>query len=363
MNENKPLLSICIGEYRGSKRCFELVKKILTYKGNEIEVVVNDNASDDDTMGLLYSIDDERLKLYQNEENVVPMKNWYSALSHGKGIYLLQLNDSDYLHPEYLKSYLTFLRRNEYAVIFNYYTKRFYKSGPLNALECCQLAVVSAHPSHYVFKRDLFLSAKVKDVFSGWTGFPHVISTFKIIQGKKGYNNKKIPLITPAKVEDLSNTTSRTQNMIDTKGIESPFSFQGSLRDSLVYLSKIDEYVDESIRLKLIIYMYYKQVESATCGYRIALSSWVGKRYHLSGKIPEIPQLLRWNEKFCNQMDQAISQMSDLQIVDKKILKLVRYVNRIRVNNRFSNDMLFIKYIKEIPIKLGTLILQYYCRE
>lgn len=363
MNENNPLLSICIGEYRGSKRCFELIKTILSYVGDEIEVVVNDNASDDDTMELLHSIDDARLKIYQNKETVVPMRNWYLALSHGTGKYLQQLNDSDYLQPEFLEKFLNFLRKNEYAVIFNYYTRRFYKAGCLNALESCQLAMVSAHPSHYVFKRDSFIQAKIENEFSGWIGFPHVIATLKIVKGKKGYNNKKIPIITPAEVEELANTSSRTQNIVDKNGIDSSFSFLGSLRDGLAYLSKINEYVEEKISLKVAVYMYFKQVEQATCGYRIALSSWVGKRYHLLGEIPEIPKLLQWNEEFCNQMDQAISQTYDLKEIDKNMLKLIHHVNCMKIKNRFSNDILFVKYTKEVSIKWGTLRVLRYCRK
>ena len=64
----KPILSICIPTYNRAQFAYAAAKNILDgWAGDEIEVVVSDNHSIDNTQELLRGIDDSRLKYFRNE--------------------------------------------------------------------------------------------------------------------------------------------------------------------------------------------------------------------------------------------------------------------------------------------------------
>ena len=64
------LLSICIPTYNRADIVYECVKECLKISGDDIEVVVNDNCSTDDTKGKLEKIVDKRFRYYRNNENI-----------------------------------------------------------------------------------------------------------------------------------------------------------------------------------------------------------------------------------------------------------------------------------------------------
>lgn len=65
-----PLLSICIPVYNQSSLLRVCLNELLRYKGNDIEVVVNDNCSEENLKEVIDSFNDNRLKYYRNETNL-----------------------------------------------------------------------------------------------------------------------------------------------------------------------------------------------------------------------------------------------------------------------------------------------------
>lgn len=74
-----------------------------------IEVVVSDNCSTDDTIPLLEQIDDKRLKVYKNEQNNGSLFNGYNALSKSNGQFLYFTTDKDFINIKNLDLFLLFL--------------------------------------------------------------------------------------------------------------------------------------------------------------------------------------------------------------------------------------------------------------
>lgn len=94
MNSNhRPILSICIGIYNRKNLLSELIQLILSYQGDEIEVVVCDNASTDGTWEMLEQIEDNRLHCYRNKENFGFVYNQLKCVLLGQGKFLLRVND------------------------------------------------------------------------------------------------------------------------------------------------------------------------------------------------------------------------------------------------------------------------------
>lgn len=93
----EPLLSICIPTYNRSKY---LKQALEAYASNaafdeEVEIVVSDNASTDDTQTVCeyYTSRYPNIKYYRNEKNVVDT-NFCMALDRGTGKYLKLMNDN-----------------------------------------------------------------------------------------------------------------------------------------------------------------------------------------------------------------------------------------------------------------------------
>lgn len=63
-------VSVCIPVYNGAGTILETIKSILNQTFSNFELVIVDNASPDNTVDLIKSIPDRRIKLYRNERNI-----------------------------------------------------------------------------------------------------------------------------------------------------------------------------------------------------------------------------------------------------------------------------------------------------
>lgn len=66
------------------------------------EIVVSDNASDDDIEGYVASLGDERIRYLRQPQAVPVTENWNAALAASRGDYVLMLGDDDAVLPNYL---------------------------------------------------------------------------------------------------------------------------------------------------------------------------------------------------------------------------------------------------------------------
>lgn len=110
--DNSISLSICIPTYMRGPRVTQTVKQILESERQDLEVVVNDNGSDDDTLKLLAEIDDDRLKVFSNDQNYGPIANFQIALAQGRGQYVFLHSDEDIILIEELSKFIDFLKEN-----------------------------------------------------------------------------------------------------------------------------------------------------------------------------------------------------------------------------------------------------------
>lgn len=93
---SKPIVSICIPTYNRAMCLQECLSQTLAAQGAGIEVIVSDNASEDDTRKIVSSFNDPRIKYCRNEENIGFVKNFFRALSYAEGKWVLFLSDEDY---------------------------------------------------------------------------------------------------------------------------------------------------------------------------------------------------------------------------------------------------------------------------
>lgn len=119
------LVSICMATYNGGKFIREQVDSILNQEfteneGVEIELVVSDDGFTDDTIQILESYHDPRIKIFMHQNkkehkylnaNRKASENFENALMKAKGDYLFFSDQDDVWMPWKLDKSLSVLRK------------------------------------------------------------------------------------------------------------------------------------------------------------------------------------------------------------------------------------------------------------
>lgn len=73
-----------------------------TYKN--LEIIVSDNCSQDNTEEVVKKYDDSRVKYIRHNTNIGPLGNSNFCLNQAKGEYFLQLHDDDAIDPDFIET-------------------------------------------------------------------------------------------------------------------------------------------------------------------------------------------------------------------------------------------------------------------
>lgn len=103
MNQEHPLLSICIPTYNGEGSSLDLVLEAavkITNHYEDIEIIVSDNCSTDNTQELVQSwiAKCSRLRYYRNEINIGFNGNMLNLANYSKGEYSWMMGDDDVIN-------------------------------------------------------------------------------------------------------------------------------------------------------------------------------------------------------------------------------------------------------------------------
>lgn len=114
------LVSILIPVYNREKYISETVKSALNQTYKNIEIIVVDNKSTDDTWRILFNLSklDKRIKIFQNDSNIGPVKNWKRCLDEAQGEYGKILWSDDLIAPEFLEKTIPFLENEDVGFVF-----------------------------------------------------------------------------------------------------------------------------------------------------------------------------------------------------------------------------------------------------
>lgn len=97
MSVNNFKVSILIPTFNQSKYLPEAIESALGQNYKNLEVIVGDDASSDDTKSIVKKIHDPRLKYVLNEKNLGRVKNYRNLLyKHATGDYVVNLDGDDY---------------------------------------------------------------------------------------------------------------------------------------------------------------------------------------------------------------------------------------------------------------------------
>ncbi|MEU6580153.1 glycosyltransferase [Nocardia sp. NPDC046763] len=108
-------LSVCVPAYN-SGRTLETTLRSILDQDTDIEVLVLDNASSDDTGAIAKSFDDPRVHVHRNEDTLPIGENWNKAVSLTSGRFVKVVCADDILLPGSLDKQLEIMGDNGIAI-------------------------------------------------------------------------------------------------------------------------------------------------------------------------------------------------------------------------------------------------------
>lgn len=107
---DRPLVTIGIPNYNYARFLAQCVGSALAQDHGDVEVLVSDNASSDESCDLLASLRDPRLRWWRNPENLGVYPNWDRLLREARGQYVKILQADDWLEPTFVSACLEAMR-------------------------------------------------------------------------------------------------------------------------------------------------------------------------------------------------------------------------------------------------------------
>src|SRR5688572_19081887 len=93
------MISVCIPTFNGEKFIHRQLESIISQLSPDDEIVISDDSSSDNTLNIIKSLNDSRIKLLDNNHFRNPIFNLENALKHAKGDFIF-LADQDDLWKE-----------------------------------------------------------------------------------------------------------------------------------------------------------------------------------------------------------------------------------------------------------------------
>lgn len=152
---SKPLLTICYYAYNDSKHWAPVINELLDLRDNRFRIVLQDNASTDESDEIAAKITDPRFVYRKNKTNIGASPNIIAALSNNDSEYNMLMVARDRVRSHNLLLFLDFLEREKpiYGNVSIWHDKKgisFHNNpiGIASYLKSCN----SSHPSGFFWK-------------------------------------------------------------------------------------------------------------------------------------------------------------------------------------------------------------------
>ena len=109
----KPFFSIIIPTYNREKTIEKAISSCLNQQFTDLEVIVIDDCSSDNTVAIVESITDPRVKLYKNSSNSERCVSRNNGIYHSSGQYICFLDSDDWFLENHLQVFHDFIIAND----------------------------------------------------------------------------------------------------------------------------------------------------------------------------------------------------------------------------------------------------------
>ena len=102
--DSLPLISVIMPTYNRENVIMRAINSVLNQTYSNFELIIVDDASSDDTISLLKSINDDRIKIFQNNENMGASYSRNIGLKNAEGDIIMYLDSDNEWESEYVKT-------------------------------------------------------------------------------------------------------------------------------------------------------------------------------------------------------------------------------------------------------------------
>ena len=110
------MISVCIATYNGERFIREQIDSILRQLSSDDEIIVSDDGSTDNTISIINSIDDKRIRVIEGPRKQSPTSNFECALKASKGDFIFMSDQDDVWKPNKVKICMKWLQRYDCVV-------------------------------------------------------------------------------------------------------------------------------------------------------------------------------------------------------------------------------------------------------
>ena len=270
--KNEILVSFCIPSYNRAKMTWMLAASILKYEGEDIEVIVAEDGSTDDTVEILSRIEDPRFRLIVNEKNLGGAGNMAGSLRFSRGKYSFVAFSREDIRGERIGELLDFLRRGEYSLVYCCEDRQdrddeIFRPGVRTA---CEFGYAWSHPTGLIFRTEelspILEQIRPEEASEKYLYFPHdfwmtelcLFGNYRIVR----YNK-----VIRVRVKEDYVRNSVSANVDYDK--DPWFYPKGRLEQFEKYMSHLDRQpIDDRAKGAIFFSAYERTLSFSTIGYR-----------------------------------------------------------------------------------------------
>ena len=110
------MISVCIATYNGERFIREQIDSIFRQLSSDDEIIVSDHGSTDDTISIINSIDDKRIRIIEGPRKHSPTPNFECAMKEAKGDYIFLADQDDVWKPNKVEVCIEWLQEYDCVV-------------------------------------------------------------------------------------------------------------------------------------------------------------------------------------------------------------------------------------------------------
>lgn len=111
VTEHISQVSVCMPMYNASKYLRECIDSVLAQTFKDFEFLIVDDGSDDDSVEIVKSYHDDRIRLIENTHDYIGSLNM--LLDEARGKYIARMDADDVMMPERLQVQLEYMESHE----------------------------------------------------------------------------------------------------------------------------------------------------------------------------------------------------------------------------------------------------------
>lgn len=132
----EPLVSVIMSTYNEEKYILDSINSILNQTYENIEIIVIDDASTDNTVSLIQNVQTDKIRLYVNDINRKLAHNLNFAISKAKGKYVARMDADDIARKERIRTQVDYLEKHKNVDIVASFAKTFGDSNIVKKSPC-----------------------------------------------------------------------------------------------------------------------------------------------------------------------------------------------------------------------------------